>query len=73
MMLLSGSHQAMNAISLPRLEAVKAVAFTKKCWSDMRRIQQVLLLDIKKRLCLFGVFCSREGIKSRFHIPPQND
>lgn len=71
MMLLSGSRQAMNAISLPRIEAVKVVAFTKKCWSGMRRIQQMLLLDIKRRLCLLGFFAREKASRAGFISHPK--
>lgn len=50
LMLLSGSHQAMN-LSLPRVEAVKEVAVTRKCWSHTRRTQQILLVDTKNCAC----------------------
>lgn len=46
----------MNAVSLSGVEAVKAVAVTKKCWSHTGRMQRILLVDDKKRLCLIVCF-----------------
>lgn len=71
-MLLSGSHQVLNAVSLPRVETVEAVAVTKKRWIHTERMQQILLAGMKKD-CLIvwlSFFSSSEGAKSSSPIPP---